>query len=154
MERRRTDKSLRGHRFRPAFDFDDLIQCFAVRARKGDVRGWPASRHVTPPIPQSFLIESTLNPRTRNCHVIVALTSQTSVVPLVYLPRLTAPRIWLGAFSLQCSGLKRRTVMTPIRWPTRLRRTVGAGQCRAIRSHQFLMQSRWLCAPVSRSCRA
>jgi hypothetical protein len=95
------------NRFRPAFHFDDLIQRLAVRTRKGNERRWPA--HGTAPIPQSFLLNSTLKPQTRNCHLIVALTSQTSVVLLVHLPRLTAPRIWLGAFSLQCCGLKRRT---------------------------------------------
>jgi hypothetical protein len=36
-----------------SFDFDDLIQCLAVRAREGNKRRGPAASHLRPPIPNS-----------------------------------------------------------------------------------------------------
>ena len=57
------------------FDFDDIIKRLAIRARKSR---WSATSHVTPPISDTCLLNSTLHLQARDVMPIVALSSQTA----------------------------------------------------------------------------
>ena len=58
---------------RPSLRFDDLIESTAFRTREWIECRWLATRHDTPPIPNSWLLLARicLRPPPRNCHSIV-----------------------------------------------------------------------------------
>jgi hypothetical protein len=65
-----------------SFDFDDLIQRLAVRAREGNKRRWPAASHLRPPIPsRQFLIVTHATLRVGRCQAFVAALRQNRIRP-------------------------------------------------------------------------